>query len=162
MNDEHFLSWNGKRACALITSESCSSLPDNKDSVVVCLTWKKQAGIFWFFLVITERMHLKAREKYVKELIFWEMETGPAAVLHCCCSFCFCLLCLCTVVFFVLSSELCLIVVAIPLPPFRSSSYLCRLELEQWSVKNLLSKPCSFPTDNQSVFGWAGLNLGKN
>ena len=27
---------------------------------------------------------------------------------------------------------------------------------------NLLCEPCSFPTDNQNVFGRAGLNLGKN
>ena len=33
------------------------------------------------FLVITERMDLKVGEIYGKQLIFWEMETGP--VLHC-------------------------------------------------------------------------------
>jgi len=74
----------------------------------------------------------------------------------------FFLLLLCTIVFFDLCSELCLIVVVVPLPPFRFSSCLFRLYLEQWSVMNLLCEPCSFPTDNQTVFGRAGLNLGKN
>ena len=55
-----------------------------------------------------------------------------------------------------------MIAVVVPLPTFRSSSYLCRLELEKWSVMNLLCKPCSFSTENQSVFGRAGLNLGNN
>ena len=59
-------------------------------------------------------------------------------------------------------SELCLIVVVVPLPPFRFSSCLFHLYLEQWSVMNLLCEPCSFPTDNQTVFGRAGLILGKN
>ena len=55
-----------------------------------------------------------------------------------------------------------LIVVVVPLPLFRSSSCLCLFELEKWSVMNLLCDPCSFSTDNQSVFGRAGLNLGEN
>ena len=36
-----------------------------------------------------------------------------------------------------LCSELCLIVVVVPLPQFRSSSFLFRLELEQWSSHEL-------------------------
>jgi len=96
----------------------------------------------------------ESSRNYGKQLIFWEMETGLLS--HCCC---------CSapsLVFFVLCSELCLIAVVVPLPPFRSSSYLCRLELEKWSVMNILCEPFSFSTDNQSVFGRAGLNLGNN
>ena len=87
------------------------------------------------------------------------METGLLS--HCCCSFCCCSAP--SLVFFVLCLEICLIAVVVPLPPFRSSSYLCRLELEKWSVMNILCEPFSFSsTDNQSVFGRAGLNLGNN
>ena len=49
-------------------------------------------------------------------------------------------------VFFDLCSELCFIVVVVPLPPFRFSSSFSCLELEQWSVMNILCEPCSFPT----------------
>ena len=53
----------------------------NKDSVVGRF-WKEQTGKFLLFLVSTERMHLKVRELYGKQLIFREVESGP--VLHFC------------------------------------------------------------------------------
>ena len=120
---------------------------------------RNRQAIILLFLVSssTERMHLKVREIYGKQLIFWEMEIGILS--HCCCYFC------CSapsLVFFVLCVELGLIAFVVPLPPFRSSSYLCHLELEKWSVMNLLCEPCSFSRDNQSFFGREGLNLENN
>jgi hypothetical protein len=53
----------------------------NKDSVVGRF-WKEQTGKFLLFLISTERMHLKVRELYGKQLIFREVESGP--VLHFC------------------------------------------------------------------------------
>ena len=127
----HCLIWNGKRSCLLITSHHLTLwiffFASRKKRGLCCepVPLEETGRHFLFLLVITERMHLKVREICGKQLIFWEMETG--LLYHCCCSFCCCSAP--SLVFFVLCSELCLIAVVVPLPPFRSSSYLCRLEL---------------------------------
>ena len=94
----------------ILLCESCSSLPEKQrglccgpvleetDRQLFCYSLSVvQKGLccgpvsleetgrhFLFLLVITERMHLKVREIYGKQLIFWKMETGH--VLDCCCS----------------------------------------------------------------------------
>ena len=74
----------------------------------------RQAMVLLFLVSNTERLHLKIREIYGKELIF--LENGDRS---CVTLLLFFLLLLYTIVFFDLCSELCLIVVVVPLPPFR-------------------------------------------
>ena len=92
----------------------------------------RQAIVLLFLVSSTERMHLKVREIFGKQLNF--LENGDRS---CVALLLFFLLLLCIIVFFDLCSELCLIVVVVPLPQFRSSSFLFRLELEQWSSHEL-------------------------
>ena len=71
----------------ILLCESCSSLPEKQRGRTLLRAGSgrnRQAIILLFLVSSTERMHLKVREIYGKQLIFWKMETGH--VLDCCCS----------------------------------------------------------------------------
>ena len=83
--------WTEHLLFVMTWKKSCVSLTSHDLTLWIMFFASRKAtrtlvrGQFWKILVSsTKWMHLKVWEIYVKQLLFWEMKTGP--VLHCCSS----------------------------------------------------------------------------